>query len=106
MCLGMRSDRVTLLRSPADNIWPLFCVLAENEEMCFYAFYRQRIQDLLGCEWRRPVVEGQDDFMVAKGQRLSVLHGPDLTNRGLINRDQPAGADRRWVSGALFCVRR
>ena len=98
MCLGMRADRVAFLIGPADNVRPLFCVLAENEEICFYAFRGQRIQHLLGCDRRRPVVEGQDNFMVAKGQRLSVLRGTDLTNCGRIDRDEPAGADSRGIS--------
>jgi hypothetical protein len=75
MGLGVSSDCVALLRSPADKIWPLFGVLSYNEEICFHAFRGQRIEHFVGGDRRRPVVERQDNFMVAQRQRLSVLRG-------------------------------
>ena len=106
MRLRMRADRVAFLVGAADEVRPLFGVLAENEEICFYAFRGQRIEHLIGRDRRGAVVERQDYFVVARRQRSIVLRGAHFAECGRIDRDHAVGADRRGISRAFFCVSR
>lgn len=85
----------------ADEVRPFLGMLSDDEEICSYAFRRQRIEHAVGHDRRRAIAERQDYFVVAQRQRSIVLRSAHLAECGRIDRDHAVGADRRGISRAF-----
>jgi hypothetical protein len=74
---------------------------SHKEESRLDAFRRQRCKHAVGIGGQRPVVEGEDHFLVRERQRLGILHRADAGVLNRIDHQNARRADRMRVIRAL-----
>src|SRR3954468_20716373 len=88
------ADGVALGGHPLDQLRMWRRALADHEKRRAYAFLRQRGENLRRRRWIRPVVEGQDDFVIFERQGLRKALGADPRIGLGIDRQNSRRAER------------
>ena len=101
MVLAVIGQRVAFVVGAADDLGEGARHAPDHEEGGLHAFARQDVEDARGVGRQRPVIEGDDDFLVVERQQLPILDAAEQVVLGRIDHDGAAGPQRAGVSGAF-----
>ena len=98
----MCADRVAFLIDATHGGWESARHFADQEIGHLHTLRRKDVEDLVSMRKDRPVIKGEDHFLVIERQRVGILHLADARKLGGIDRQHAARPNCVRMSGTDF----
>lgn len=105
MILAVRSNGVTFRVDPARGGGMRVSHFADEEKGRLDALGSEDVENGVGVAWHRAVIEGENDFLIGKGQICGVIHAAHARIFARIDSKHAARAERVWIRGTVLGAR-